>query len=106
MQLKGPGGVILSICVRDLVGLTHRKWDNAAVSVGLAYAYECAFNNQEEELPPLCAPGGLLQVTHEWRQLFHTWLAEGTAGMSGEQGEEWGKEEKEREQGDGTWICP
>lgn len=29
-----------------------------------------------------------MQVTHEWRQLFHTWLAEDTACVSGEQGEE------------------
>lgn len=37
MQFKGPGGRMLSTCVREPVGLTHRRRDNIAVFAGLAY---------------------------------------------------------------------
>lgn len=86
MQSKGPGGRILSICARELMGLTHRRWQYSCLC--RSWLWPCAFNNQEEKLPPLHTAGGLMQVTHEWRQLFHTWLAEGTVCVSGEQGEE------------------
>lgn len=45
-----------------------------------------AFDNQEEKLPLLQPPKGWMQVTHEWRQLFHTWLAEATVCVSAERG--------------------
>lgn len=86
MQRSVTDGTILSTCMRELVGLTQRmRWYSCPYGWCLWFY---AFNDDEEKLHPFSTPGELVQVTHEWRQIFHTWLAEGTACVAGERREE------------------
>lgn len=102
MQSKGPGGRILSICVRA----SHTEDGNIAAFAGLGYDPVHSTIRRKNSLLSTLLEGWCRSHMNEGSYFTLGLQRAQHACLGSRERREWGKEEEERKQSNGTWSCP